>query len=122
MSKTISDYKPEPIQFKPKSITMKRVKSFGIYQTSKVSAIIFFFIALIFILPFGLFIKLTLGSNSPGIPFGGGIIFFLLPILYGVMGFIMTAISCFIYNLIAKWTGGIEIELEIVGESVDNTE
>jgi len=33
---------------------MKRVKRFGVYQTSKVAAIIMFFIALIFMVPFGL--------------------------------------------------------------------
>jgi len=28
------------------------------------------------------------------------------------MGFVMTAISCLVYNLIAGWTGGIELEFE----------
>jgi len=29
------------------------------------------------------------------------------------MGFITTAISCLVYNMVAKWTGGIEIEIEL---------
>lgn len=35
----------------------------------------------------------------------------LLPIINGVMGFISGLIVGFIYNLVAGWTGGIEIEL-----------
>jgi hypothetical protein len=35
-----------------------------------------------------------------------------LPILYGVMGFIFTAIACAIYNFVAGFVGGIEVELE----------
>jgi hypothetical protein len=101
---------------------MKRIKRFGVYQTSKVAAVIFFFVGLIFIIPFGLIVQLTIGRNSPSIPFGGGLLFFMLPVLYGVMAFIMTAITCCIYNLIAKWTGGIEFELEIADEPVDNLE
>jgi hypothetical protein len=36
------------------------------------------------------------------------------PIAYGLMGFIMGALGALIYNLIAGWVGGIEMELDIV--------
>ena len=36
----------------------------------------------------------------------------LLPFLYGAMGFIGGVISAFIYNVVAKWIGGIEVEVE----------
>jgi len=32
------------------------------------------------------------------------------PILYLVFGFIFTVIMAWVYNLVAKWTGGIEFE------------
>jgi hypothetical protein len=35
-----------------------------------------------------------------------------LPILYGVCGFIFTAIGCAIYNVVAGWVGGVEVELD----------
>jgi hypothetical protein len=35
-----------------------------------------------------------------------------LPIFYGAMGFILGVIGAFIYNLIARWVGGIEVEVE----------
>lgn len=44
--------------------------------------------------------------------FGGMPFFMMMPFMYGGMGFVMTAIGCAIYNLIAGWTGGIEVEVE----------
>ncbi|MDT8401289.1 MAG: hypothetical protein RQ743_06315 [Bacteroidales bacterium] len=37
-------------------------------------------------------------------------------ILYGAFGYISTAIVCLVYNLVAKWTGGVEVEIELAGE------
>jgi hypothetical protein len=44
-----------------------------------------------------------------GIMFGMGI---LMPVIYGVMGFIGGVIGAAIYNLVARWIGGIELEVE----------
>jgi len=97
---------------------MRRVKRFGVYQTSKVAAIIMFFVALLFVIPFGLMSSLF--AHTTGKPFFlGGFFLFIMPFLYGVMGFIMTAVSCAIYNLVSKWTGGIELELELVDDDPD---
>jgi uncharacterized membrane protein len=41
--------------------------------------------------------------------FGFGI---FMPIMYGVMGFIFGILMAAIYNLIARWIGGIEVEVE----------
>ena len=34
------------------------------------------------------------------------------PIFYGVMGFIVGVIGAFVYNIVAGWVGGIEVEVE----------
>jgi hypothetical protein len=34
----------------------------------------------------------------------------LFPVIYGVMGFIAGMISALLYNLMAKWVGGVEME------------
>jgi len=39
----------------------------------------------------------------------GGVIYLI--ITWAIMGFIFGAIFAFMYNLIAKWTGGVDIEL-----------
>ena len=41
--------------------------------------------------------------------FGMGI---LMPVIYGVMGFIGGIIGAAVYNLVASWIGGIELEVE----------
>jgi hypothetical protein len=35
-----------------------------------------------------------------------------MPIFYAVFGFIFGIISAAIYNLVARWVGGIEVEVE----------
>ena len=44
--------------------------------------------------------------------FGAGAL--LVPVFYGVMGFVFGVIGAAIYNLVAKWTGGIEFTVEDV--------
>jgi Transmembrane domain of unknown function (DUF3566) len=44
-----------------------------------------------------------------GIMFGMAL---FMPVIYGVMGFIFGVIGAAIYNLVAGWTGGIEVEVE----------
>lgn len=46
-----------------------------------------------------------------GILFGVGSIIFL-PIIYGIMGFMAGLITAFVFNLAAKFTGGIEMEFD----------
>ncbi len=36
----------------------------------------------------------------------------LVPIFYAVLGFIGGLITAFFYNLVARWTGGIEVTLD----------
>jgi hypothetical protein len=35
-----------------------------------------------------------------------------MPVIYGVMGFIFGILGAAIYNLIARWIGGIEVDVE----------
>jgi hypothetical protein len=43
----------------------------------------------------------------------GGIVFaVLIPIIYAVMGFIGGIIAAALYNLVAKWTGGLQFEVK----------
>jgi hypothetical protein len=44
-----------------------------------------------------------------GVMLGFGI---FMPIIYGVMGFVFGIIMAAIYNLIARWIGGFEVEVE----------
>jgi hypothetical protein len=74
-------------------------------------------------LPFlllGGFASLMLGRGSEAL---SGItllaLAILAPVFYGAMGFVIGALTAWIYNLIAKWLGGIQLELkaEVAGPS-----
>jgi hypothetical protein len=54
------------------------------------------------------------GGKAGGLPaaFGGVFFAILFPVLYAVMGFVGGIIASFIYNLVAKWTGGLEFEVQ----------
>jgi len=44
-----------------------------------------------------------------GLLLGMGIFF---PIIYAAMGFILGVVSAALYNLVARWIGGFEVEVE----------
>jgi ABC-type Co2+ transport system permease subunit len=54
------------------------------------------------------------GAHPPAAILGGMMLGFgiMLPVFYAVFGFIFGIISAAIYNLIARWIGGIEVEVE----------
>jgi hypothetical protein len=95
---------------------MHVIKSVGVLSVAKILGMIYGCMGLIFA-PFFLLIGL-MGSamgqhNSPlaGI-FGVGVAI-LMPLIYGVMGFVMGAIGALLYNLFARWVGGFELEMEL---------
>ncbi len=88
---------------------MHRIERFGVGQTAKVFGILYGIMGLIF-LPFFMLISAALPAERH---LGMGYAL-SMPLLYGVMGFISTAIACAIYNVVAGAVGGIEIETDQV--------
>lgn len=103
---------------------MHRIKSVGVMSVAKVMGLIYGALGLL-IVPIFLVIGLASSmavkqaqSAGANIPAAMGPVFAVMmaiaaPIMYGLIGFITGAISALIYNLIAGWVGGIEMELEI---------
>ena len=50
-------------------------------------------------------------SAVPGILFGGGAVI-ALPLLYGFFGFVVGLVVGAIYNFVAKFVGGLELEVD----------
>ncbi len=82
---------------------------------AKIAAAIYGCLSLIFV-PFmliGTIAGLASGVEGSGAAAGLGLfMFILIPIFYIAAGFIGTLIGCFIYNLVAGWIGGIELEFD----------
>jgi hypothetical protein len=57
------------------------------------------------------FVFLASRNGPPGqaLP---GLVFVLGPFLYAVVGYVFAAIGCWLYNIIAGWTGGVAFTLE----------
>jgi hypothetical protein len=86
---------------------MAQIRRFGVGQTAKVVGVLYALMGLVLV-PIVLIVSMLSPEKSE---FGAGFAL-TLPIIYGVLGFIFTAIGCAIYNVVAGLVGGIEVELE----------
>jgi hypothetical protein len=85
----------------------KRIKRIAPVQLGKLLAVIYALFSLIFV-PIFLIISLSSPQGK-----GPGLLFsIIMPVIYIIFGFVGGVIGAFIYNLSAKWVGGIEIEFE----------
>lgn len=87
-----------------------QIRRFGVFQTAMVMGVLYVLIGVIF-LPF-FYIAASFAPEETG--FGTGFAI-AMPLIYGVAGFIFGALGSALYNLVAGWVGGIEIELETPG-------
>lgn len=85
----------------------KQLTRIAPWQAGKVFALIYFVLSLFLVIPFAL-INSALPSNAPGPHFGIGF-FIALPFVYAICGLVFVPIGCWIYNLAARFVGGIEI-------------
>lgn len=93
----------------------RRLKRIAPLQLGKILAILYGAMGLL-IIP----IFLIIGVASSQMPaeqragmmlMSGGFALFA-PVMYAAMGFVFGVLGAVIYNLVAKWVGGIEFELE----------
>jgi hypothetical protein len=104
---------------------MHRIKSVGVMSVAKVMGLIYGALGLLVVpiflvigLASSMAVRQAQAATGTNFPAAMGPIFAVLmaiaaPIMYGLIGFVTGAISALIYNLIAGWVGGIEMELEI---------
>ena len=99
------------------------IRRFGVLSVAKIYGTLLFIFGLIFGVIYGLFFIIfgaaisALGNRDATA--GGvssvviGIAMMIgIPVAYGVMGFIMGAISALVYNALAGTIGGVKMELE----------
>ena len=84
-----------------------RLSRISVGQTAKVLGLLYALIAVIFV-PI-LYVATTVSPEEDS--FGIGIAV-MIPILYGLLGYVMTALGCALYNWVAGKVGGIEFSLD----------
>lgn len=93
-----------------------QVKSFSTHQTAKVFAILMALTSLLFVIPFSLMSMLAptpIDPNGNEVAFRSfSMVFLIMPIFQGLMGYVMMRVGMWMYNKISPRTGGIEFELE----------
>jgi len=84
----------------------RRITRLTVLQTGKLLAVLYGFISLV-ILPFML-IAMVFGGAKAIAPM------LVMLVLYPIMGFIGGIIMAAIYNLAAKWVGGLEVTVDAI--------
>ncbi len=103
-----------------------KIRKLGILSVAKIYAVMMLVMSLLISIPYGLIIIVyalfgagMMGGNAAFAVGGGGVVLGIgimigLPIFYGVLGFILGALSALVYNIFSGIVGGIEIEVESV--------
>ena len=47
-----------------------------------------------------------------------GVVYLFMPVVMGILGFLFFALFALIYNLLAKWLGGLEVEIKNIEQPV----
>lgn len=90
---------------------MVELKGIGVLSLAKVYGSFMGILGLLiglFVATIDVFLSSIMGTGS-GMGF---LAIIILPVMYGVFGFIIGAIGALLYNLIAGWIGGLELDLK----------
>jgi len=87
-----------------------RIRRIGVLQAAKLSAVFNLLFTAIVLVPFMMFMMAV--SPKSGAAGFGVLGLLILPVIYSIIGFVVGAIAAFLYNLVAGWVGGLEIELQ----------
>ena len=89
----------------------KQIVSISILQSSKIFTFLYFLMGFIYTL-----------IGIPMIIFGAkpfkimGLVYLFGPVFMAILGFVFFVIFAAIYNVLAKWLGGVEVEVKDVGQ------
>lgn len=82
----------------------KQITRISVLQTSKIVTLLYIVFSLIYV-PIG-FLMMFFGGREVKIM---GLVYIGMPLLMGLLGFIFVAVGALVYNLLAKWVGGVEV-------------
>ncbi|MEM1128175.1 MAG: hypothetical protein AAGI71_16130 [Bacteroidota bacterium] len=94
-----------------------RLTYIGPGSAAKICAVLYAALGLVFALIYMPFLVIL---SSVGAEYGGGMtvgigmaigLVIFVPIVYGVLGLIIGALSAWLFNVVAGWVGGLEIDI-----------
>ena len=93
---------------------MYQIRRFGVVKTSTIVALMYVIVVAIFFVPAAFLLAAFGRGDTSGSVVGVLGVGLLAAALYGILGWVFTAIACALYNLVAGWVGGIEVQVERV--------
>ncbi len=83
-------------------------------SAAKISAVLYALMGFLIALLFAAIGSMAGGLAQTAFPFAGAGVaaIIIIPIVYGCIGFIATLIMAALYNLVAGWVGGVQIQAE----------
>jgi hypothetical protein len=82
----------------------QQIERFSPHQNAKVFAVLMAVGSLVFLVPFFIFASFA----APAEQAPPAWLFLLFPVIYLVLGYIMVAVGCALYNFMYRYIGGIE--------------
>jgi hypothetical protein len=90
----------------------KRISRIAPIQLGKVAAIFYGLFSILFVAIMA--VASMFGPSQGRMPFW---LLIALPVIYIILGFIFMAVGALIYNLVARWVGGIEFTTEEISDA-----
>lgn len=97
-------------------LVMNRTKKIGVLKTAKVAAIVYFVVVVMFLIPFGLLLPMISNTFYPSVELSilkstvlNMGMFFVLPFVYAGGAFAVTAMGCWMYNVVSNWKGRLGV-------------
>lgn len=93
---------------------IKSITYFNPHKTALTASLVFALGSLIFIVPMAIGFSFMPSVDNDGNPVNTQFptMMMFMPVFYLIFGYIWTAFSAWIYNIVAKYTGGIKLDLD----------
>jgi hypothetical protein len=85
---------------------VRRITRIAPWQAGKFFAVLYFIVGLIIAIPLAVFSTAIPGQAGFGIGFA-----IAVPFMYAIGGLIFVPIACWLFNLVAKFVGGLDFEV-----------
>ncbi len=96
-------------------MNVTRLKGIAPLQCGLVLAVLYALLGLLFAvlwLPVSQIMSHMPGASAAAGAMMGAMALVIFPVMYGIIGFISGIVTAALYNLVAGWTGGIQITLD----------
>lgn len=94
-----------------------RLRRLSPIQAGVVAGAMYGLLGILFAL-FSLLILAGTRATSSSVPSAAGILMIFVPFIYAALGFIGASLMAWLYNLVAGWVGGVELQLETSGKEL----